>query len=63
MLYRQGWRKADLKEGDTVTFTAFLAKDGTHTAAARQVKLPDGREVFAGTPNSTPSKPSKEDQK
>jgi hypothetical protein len=60
ILYRQGWRKSDLKPGDTVTFTAFLAKDGSHTAAARQVKLPDGREVFAGTPNSTPSK---DDQK
>lgn len=54
MLYRQGWRKDDLKVGDTVTFEAFLAKDGSHTAAARQVKLPDGRKVFAGTPNSTP---------
>lgn len=53
-LYRQGWRKGDLKEGDTVTLEAFLAKDGSHTAAARQVKLPDGRKVFAGTPNSTP---------
>ncbi len=27
---------------------------GSHTAAARTVKLPDGRNVFAGTPNSTP---------
>ncbi len=64
ILYRQGWRKSDLKEGDTVTLTAFLAKDGSHTAAARQVKLPDGREVFAGTPNSTPTTPTtKEDQK
>lgn len=64
ILYRQGWRKADLKPGDTVTFTAFLAKDGSHTAAARQVKLPDGRQVFAGTPNSTPVKEDKkEDQK
>jgi hypothetical protein len=53
-LYRQGWRKGDLKAGDTVTFSAFLAKDGSHTAAAREVKLPDGRKVFAGTPNSTP---------
>jgi hypothetical protein len=53
-LYRQGWRKADLKAGDMVTLDAFLAKDGTHTAAARNVKLPDGRRVFAGTPNSTP---------
>ena len=54
-LYRQGWRKDDLKAGDMVTLEAFLAKDGSHTAAAREVKLPDGRKVFAGTPNSTPS--------
>jgi len=53
-LYRQGWRKDDLRAGDTVTLEAFLAKDGSHTAAARDVKLPDGRRVFAGTPNSTP---------
>jgi hypothetical protein len=48
-LYRAGWRKDDLKAGDTVTFSAFLAKDGSHTAAARQVTLPDGRKVFAGS--------------
>ena len=54
VLYRQGWRKDDLKTGDMVTLTAFLAKDGSHTPAARDVKLPDGRHVFAGTPNSTP---------
>ena len=54
-LYRQGWRKDDVKVGNTVTLEAFLAKDGSHTAAARNVKLPDGREVFGGTPNSTPN--------
>lgn len=54
-LYRQGWRKDDLKVGDTVKLEAFLAKDGSHTAAAFNVKLPDGRNVFAGTPNSTPN--------
>jgi uncharacterized protein DUF6152 len=54
VLYRQGWRKDDLKTGDIVTLEVFLAKDGSHTAAARNVKLPDGRNVFAGTPNSTP---------
>jgi Family of unknown function (DUF6152) len=54
VLYRQGWRKDDLKTGNTVTVEAFLAKDGSHTAAARTVKLPDGRNLFAGTPNSTP---------
>jgi hypothetical protein len=55
VLYRQGWRKDDLKAGDTVTLQAFIAKDGSHTAAAREVKLPDGRKLFAGTPNSTPN--------
>jgi hypothetical protein len=55
-LYRQGWRKDDVKVGNTVTLEAFLAKDGSHTAAARNVKLPDGREVFGGTPNSTPDR-------
>src|ERR1700733_9051587 len=54
-LYRQGWRKDDLKTGDTVSLEAFLAKDGSHTAAARNVKLPDGRSVFAGTPSSSPN--------
>ncbi len=54
ILYRQGWRKDDLKAGDTVTLEAFVAKDGSHTGAARTVKLPDGRSLFAGTPNSTP---------
>ena len=53
-LYRAGWRKDDLKVGDTVTFSAFLAKDGSHTAAARQVTLPDGRKVFAGSAASAP---------
>ena len=54
ILYRHGWRRDDLKAGDTVTLQTFLAKDGSHTAAARSVKLPDGRNVFGGTPNSTP---------
>ncbi len=53
-LYRAGWRKDDLKAGDTVTFSAFLAKDGSHTAAAKQVTLPDGRKVFAGSAASAP---------
>ena len=60
-LYRAGWRKDDLKVGDKVTFSAFLAKDGSHTAAAREVTLPDGRKVFAGSAASAPEQ--KEDPK
>lgn len=60
-LYRLGWRKDTLKPGDSVTIDAFKAKDGTATANARQVLLPDGRKVFAGStddggPKATPTK-------
>ncbi len=48
-LYRQGWRKDSLKPGDTVSIEAFRAKDGSSTANARTVVLPDGRKVFAGS--------------
>lgn len=60
-LYRLGWRKDTLKPGDPVTIDAFKAKDGSSTANARQVLLPDGRKVFAGSaddggPKATPTK-------
>jgi hypothetical protein len=32
-----------------VTITGYLAKDGTKTLSASDVKLPDGRTLFAGT--------------
>jgi hypothetical protein len=49
VIYRQGWRKDTLKPGDVVTVKGFRAKDGTHLAACSTVKLPDGREVSAGS--------------
>lgn len=49
VIYRQGWRKGTLKPGDVVTVKGFRAKDGTHLAACASVKLPDGREVSAGS--------------
>ena len=49
MLYRQGWRKDSLKPGDMVTVDGFRAEDGTTTASARLVQLPDGRKVFSGS--------------
>ena len=48
-LFRRGWRKESLRPGDQVTIDAFRAKDGSHTANASQVKLPDGRQVSAGS--------------
>ena len=48
-LFRRGWRKDSLRAGDHVTINAFRAKDGSLTANASQVKLPDGRQMSAGS--------------
>jgi Family of unknown function (DUF6152) len=48
-LFRRGWRKDSLRPGDRITVDAFRAKDGTRTANASQVKLPDGRQVSAAS--------------
>jgi hypothetical protein len=50
-LTRQGWGKTSLKEGDEIIIEGFRAKDATNTCSARSVKLPDGRRVFAGSPD------------
>ena len=52
-LYRRGWRKDDLEPGTVVTIEGYLARNGTPTANASRITLPDGRRLFAGaaTPN------------
>lgn len=49
-LSRRGWSRGDIKLGDTLIVDGFLAKDGAHLIDARRVTLPDGRNVFGGTP-------------
>ena len=50
VLYREGWKPTSLKAGDQVTVTIALAKDKSRKQGnAYQVKLPDGRCVFAGS--------------
>jgi len=49
VLLKQGWRKDSLKAGDQVTVEGSKARDGSSTANARTVKLPDGRRVFGGS--------------
>jgi hypothetical protein len=44
-LFRRGWRKDSLRFGDRITVDAFRAKDGSNTANASTVKLPDGRQM------------------
>jgi hypothetical protein len=44
-LFRSGWRKDSLRAGDRIAVDAYRAKDGSNTANARTVRLPDGRQV------------------
>ena len=48
-LMRQGWTRSSMKIGDTVNVEGYLAKDGSALANARNVKLADGRKLFAGS--------------
>jgi hypothetical protein len=58
VLLKQGWRKDSLKAGDQVTVEGSRAKDGSNTANARSVKLPDGRRVFAGSSGGDAAAPN-----
>jgi hypothetical protein len=44
-LSRRGFKKGDLKLGDTVVVDGYLARDGSRFMDARRVMLPDGRIV------------------
>jgi hypothetical protein len=48
-LMRRGWNRNSLRTGHVVTIEGFLSKTNPRGANARSVKLPDGRQVFAGS--------------
>jgi hypothetical protein len=48
-LMRNGWNRNSLQPGHVVTIDGFLSKLAPRVANARSVKLPDGRQVFAGS--------------
>ncbi len=48
-LMRRGWNRNSLKQGHIVTIEGFHSKTQPNIANARSVKLPDGRNVFAGS--------------
>ena len=48
-LSRRGWKRGDLKLGDTLVVDGYLARDGAHLIDARRVTLPDGRSVYGGS--------------
>lgn len=49
-LYRRGWRQTDLPPTNTVTVTGYPSLDKSPRISATDVKLPDGRTLFAGAP-------------
>ena len=50
-LSRRGFRKNDIKLGDTTTIDGYRAKDGSHLMDARRITLSDGRSFNSGSPN------------
>jgi len=44
-LSRRGFKRGDLKIGDTIVVDGYRAKDGSHLIDARRVTLSDGRIV------------------
>jgi hypothetical protein len=48
-LSRRGFKKNDIKVGDTVTVDGYAAKDGSHLMDARRITLTDGRSFYGGS--------------
>jgi hypothetical protein len=55
LLMRNGWSRDSLKVGDSIVITGSAAKDGSHIANARTVRMADGKRVFnAGSSGDQP---------
>ena len=48
-LYRRGWKKESLPVGAEVTVTGWLSRTEPNKANAKDVILPDGKKLFAGS--------------
>jgi hypothetical protein len=48
-LVRRGWNKNSLPPGMEILVEGYLAKDGSKMANGREMTLPDGRRLFAGS--------------
>jgi hypothetical protein len=49
VLSRNGWTRHSLQEGDEISVSGSMAKDGSNLANARNVTLANGKKVFAGS--------------
>jgi len=50
-LLRHGLRKSDFVVGNKLTVNGYRSKNGEPVIAATTVKLPDGRDIYAGSDN------------
>ena len=60
-LLKRGWTKTSIPVGTEVLVDGYQSKDGAMRANGRDVTLPDGRKMFAGSqgtgaPGDTPEK-------
>ena len=55
-LMREGWTRNSLKQGDVVTVTGSLAKDGAKLVNARKVTLADGTQVLGASSQGNEAK-------
>ncbi len=51
VLVRRGWTRDSIKAGTEVIVEGYQARDGSNRANGRDVTLPDGRRLFAGSSN------------
>lgn len=49
VLLRRGITRNTLKPGDKINVDGYQAKDGTHRANGRDLKLPNGQQLFLGS--------------
>jgi hypothetical protein len=49
VLVRRGWSKDSIEPGTEVVVEGYQARDGSQRANGRDVTLPDGRRLFAGS--------------
>jgi len=51
-LIKRGWNTSSVPAGLAVVVEGYQAKDGANRANGREVTLPDGKKLFAGSPGT-----------
>jgi hypothetical protein len=51
-LIKRGWNSSSIPKGLAVVVEGYQSKDGAKRANGREVTLPDGKKLFAGSPGT-----------